>query len=149
MPVLLMIAGFSCFIAGMTMHGELDWFTDGPSFVVVLLPAVLFTCAFHSVSGLRLAVTTALGDGDISLRDAHSHLTVLKSLRSLLWASSAIGFLIGVVLILVLIEDIQSVTRAVAVALLCLLYGSMLAELFVNPLTHRLERRVVTTTSAS
>ena len=148
MPLLLMVSGLACFVAGMTLHGDIDWFIDGPTLGIVLMPALCFAGAFHSVRGVTTAIRVALKNDAIPLYDAQPHVTVLQSLRALLRATSFIGFIIGIVLILHLVDTVDLARRATAVALLCPLYGMILAELFVHPLVHRLERRTVVLSSA-
>jgi hypothetical protein len=76
---------------------------------------------------------TAAGDGEQG-----ESLAILQHLRRCFYAVSGIGILIGLVSMLVNLDDPTQIGPAMAVALLSPLYGLFMAEVIVGTLAARL-----------
>ena len=73
--------------------------------------------------------------------EAQQHVRTLSTVRILASASGVVGALIGMVNMLANMDDPRAIGPAMAVALLTVLYGVIIAELFVGPLINRLRNR--------
>ena len=141
MPIILFAAGIGCFVIGMGMGTEIAAYFDGPALLIVLLPTALFGASFHTPQGLTSAIRFALS-GQVDPEEAQKARATLKTLRSLAIAAGIVGFLIGLVAMLANLSDPTKIGPAMAVAILCPLYATLLAEFIFRPLSQRIESRV-------
>ena len=72
---------------------------------------------------------------------------VLSTARNLASGSGVLGTLIGLVNMLAKMDDPSAIGPAMAVALLTVLYGVLLAEFILGPLINRLRNRASATPS--
>ena len=77
------------------------------------------------------------------------HATVLLTLRNTFLGAGAVGALIGTVQMLSAMDDPSKIGPSMAVAILSLLYGFLLADLLVGPLANRLLAHTVSHTNSS
>ena len=141
MPIILFAAGIGCFVVGMEMGSSVAAYFDGPSLLIVLLPTALFGASFHTPEGLASAIRFALSE-QVDPQKAQKASVTLRTLHSLAIATGIVGFLIGLVAMLANLDDPAKIGPAVAVAILCPLYGTLLAEFLFRPLSQRIESRV-------
>jgi hypothetical protein len=113
-------------------------FINAPSLLIVIGGGLLFTLAQHGPKALGEALVAATSGGAASATLLLQHHHVLQCLRNSLCAAAAVGFLIGLIQILGNLSDPSQLGPAMAVALLCCLYGAILAELLVAPMARRL-----------
>ena len=131
-----LLCGTGLFLAAILMGGNLAMFVNLPSIIIVLGGCVFMSMGAHGAGG----VLQALGAGFSASEDenAKHHLAVLRTVRTTLCASGAVGFLIGLVQMLANLSDPSAIGPAMAVALLTMFYAVFLAELVVAPMINRL-----------
>ena len=134
--------GIALIIVGIQMGGHLSLFIDLPSVAIVVGCTVLFTFAHHSFANTIAAFTAALGSSGVSPAEAKKHVRVLSTTRVLASASGVVGSLIGLVCMLANLDDPKTIGPAMAVALLTIFYGVIIAELCVASLINRLRNRM-------
>ena len=141
MGIVFAFLGISMVLAGVLLGGTLAAFIDLPSVAIVFGCTTFFTFAYHSVGDTIRAFSVALSSKDISAAEAQQHVRTLSTVRILASASGVVGALIGMVNMLANMDDPRAIGPAMAVALLTVLYGVIIAELFVGPLINRLRNR--------
>ena len=114
---------------------------DGTSLLLVLSVSLLFTPAGHGPRTTLQAIGAALSAEPPQQPLVEAHGRVLDSLRSSLRASGAVGFILGIILVLQDLGDPSAIGPAVAISLLTLFYALLLAELCVAPLASGLHAR--------
>ncbi len=123
------------FVGAISAAGELSWFVDWPSLVMVV--AVV-------IGGMLLAFPAGLIGGAIRqavspFRPAEDeaiakYAAVLYRAAQLGWAGGLIDMFVGIVLMLQNMDDPSMIGPGMAIGLLGLLYGVVFAELAVQPL---------------
>ena len=121
----------------MVLQGGLGAFFDGLTLLFVCGVSLCVTLGMHGPLALRTALAAGLR-GTAQDDQLVAHAAVLGTLRHTLLAAGAVGMLIGLVLLLMQLDDPDHLGPAVAVALLSLFYGGGLAECVVAPLEARL-----------
>ncbi len=142
MRVLFALLGVCIILAGISFGGVVAHFINLPSMLIVFGITLFFTFAHHSVRPTVLALAAALKEGTASSIEIKQHIRVLSTARVLASASGVIGTLIGLVNMLANLDDPTHIGPAMAVGLLTLLYGVILAELFIGPLINRLRGKL-------
>ena len=122
---------------------NLCMFVNLPSLIIVMGSTITFTFAAHSPTRTLIALTTALSQRQLSLTESLKHQSVISTARLLASASGVIGTIIGLVHMLARMDDPSAIGPAMAVALLSILYGVSLAELFLAPLINRLKNHTI------
>jgi flagellar motor component MotA len=142
MRVVFGLLGISIILMGIAFGGTVAMFIDLPSILIVFGITTLFTFAHHSVGSTSKAFAAALKNEAVPAVEGRQYIRVLSTARVLASASGVVGTLIGMVNMLASMDDPTAIGPAMAVALLTLLYGVILAELFIGPLINRLRTRV-------
>ena len=129
----------ACVLLGASTHaGGPLIVVDFASFLLVFLCALFFALATHGPrTMLEAFVAGCFGDDLAEGKTAH-HRVVLVSFRRLIYASAAIGYLMGLVGMLANLSDPSVIGPAIAVALLTSLYAVLLGEFLVSPMIARL-----------
>ena len=137
--VIFYLAGIMFCLLGILLGGELRLFLDMPSLTIVGGSIVVFSIAHHGpasiIEAVRAAASTEAG--------AHlpQHYQVLQNVRRIAMTSGIIGGLIGMTALLFKLYDPKSMGPAMAVAILSMLYGLIVSELFIGPLCSRIRAR--------
>jgi flagellar motor component MotA len=142
MNVVFALLGVGTILMGIAFGGTVELFVDAPSFLIVFGITTFFTFAYHSAGSTVEAFAAALINEPIAADESRQHIRVLSTARVLASRSGVMGTLIGMVNMLANMDDPTAIGPAMAVALLTLLYGVMLAELFIGPLINRLRTQV-------
>ena len=142
MGILFGCLGIALFIAGILLGSPIHIFIDPASVLIVIGGTTFFTLAYHSVGATVNAFKAAFGQGPVEAEVGETHLRVLTTARVLASASGVLGTLIGMVAMLQNMSDPKAIGPAMAVALLTLFYGVILAELLLGPLMNRLKNRI-------
>ena len=119
-------------VVAMRFGGTLGAFIDMPSVFIVVGVTVGATIWSSPMSDIGLAVAKSLGSGPISEEEAHRAHAVLQHAANAAVAGGTIGTVIGLVQMLQNLDDPSAIGPAMAVALLTLLYGLLLGEVFLR-----------------
>ena len=141
MRILFGCMGTGLLIAAMTLSGRLDAFVNMPSIIIVLGSAIAFTLAFHSWGDVTGAFSAGLGRGILAPDQAEKYVTVMSTARLVTGASGVVGTMIGLIQMLLHLEDPKHIGPALAVAFLTLLYAVILSEFVLAPLMNRIRLR--------
>lgn len=141
MALVYFVLGFLMLILGMELGGAVNLFIDYPSLTIVLGITAFFTFAHHTVRGTVAAFKAALSNRVLTVEEVHRHQRVLSTMRTLASAAGVLGSLIGFVNMLANLDDPKSIGPAMAVAILTLFYGVIIAELCIGPLISRMKLR--------
>lgn len=142
MGIVFFVLGIGSILLGILLGGELNLFFDSPSLTIVLGTTFFFSFAYHSVGETTKAVAAGFSNESLPAAEAHKHINVLSTMRVLAAASGLVGTLIGLVNMLANMDDPRSIGPAMAVAILTLFYGVLIAELCLGPLISRLRNRI-------
>ena len=124
-------------------------FIDIPSIAFVLSLVIGGLLVSFGPSAILGAMSAALGSGQRSPEQLAQSIRVLDSARRLGWAGGLLCMLIGLVKILSNLGSASQVAAGMAVALLTVLYGGILAELVFNPLKYALLSRTTESETAA
>ena len=149
MGMLFGLLGFSLIICGILMGGSLASFLDLPSIAVVMGPTVFLTFAYHSAGESIGALKAAFGRRPLDVNAVEAHVRTLSTARNLASGSGVLGALIGLVNMLAKMDDPSAIGPAMAVALLTVFYGVLLAEFVLGPLINRLRNGASETSSGT
>ncbi|HIN85430.1 MAG TPA: hypothetical protein EYN06_03035 [Myxococcales bacterium] len=138
MRFIYLILALGLIDAAILLGGDLVLFVNAPSILIVVGCGFFFTMAAHGYGGLSNALSAACGTKTNSTKEASSHALVLLTLRNSFLGAGAVGTFIGLVQMLVSLDDPSSVGPSLAVALLTMTYGFILAELVVAPAMDRM-----------
>jgi flagellar motor component MotA len=137
------LAGLALFPLAIFLEtGSPSMIINGPSLMLVLVAATLFTCASHGGSAWVAALKSGLGKGPLAPEECQRHRRVLESFRNSLCATGAAGFLLGLVGMLGNLSDPSRIGPSMAITLLTVLYALVIAELVVAPMASALSGRV-------
>ena len=130
---------FSALILGGMGWGDfpLEAFFDLPSFIIVLGGALCGTIAVHPVADVFKAFRLALSDKPSEAFPEGRAVFQDASIFSA--AAGLLGTLIGLVKMLLAIEDPDHIGPAFAVALLTIVYGIIFSQFVFLPLGNRLQ----------
>ena len=124
------LLGFGMFALAATIHSSLPIFFDAPSLFIVVVPSLLISFAFHGLGSVFDALRSK-ERGEHELKDS---IVILRTLQNLTRACGCIGSLMGLIMMLANMDDPAKIGPAMAVAVLSVLYGLFIAELFLGPL---------------
>jgi len=141
MRILFGCSGIGLLIAAMALSGRVDAFINMPSVFIVLGSAIAFTLAFHSWADVTGAFSAGFGSGELAPDQAEKYVTVMSTARLVTGASGVVGTMIGLVQMLLNLDDPKHIGPAVAVAFLTLLYAVILSEFLLAPLMNRIRLR--------
>lgn len=141
MAFLFFVLGLIMLILGMELGGAVGLFIDYPSLIIVLGTTCFFTFAHHTVRGTVAAFKAALSSQAVTAEEVRRHERVLSTMRILASAAGVLGSLIGFVNMLANLDDPKNIGPAMAVAMLTLFYGVIIAELCIGPLISRMKLR--------
>ena len=130
MRIIWVLIGFGTFGLAAAFHSSLPIFFDAPSFFIVIVPTLLLSFAFHGPT----SVFGALRSQDRGEPELKNSIVVLRTLQNLTRACGCIGSLMGLVMMLANMDNPAKIGPAMAVAVLSVLYGLFIAELFLGPL---------------
>ena len=119
-------------VVAMRFGGALGTFIDMPSVFIVVGVTVGATIWSSPMSDIGLAVARSLGSGPIPEEEAHRAHAVLQHAANAAVAGGTLGTVIGLIQMLENLDDPAAIGPAMAVALLTLLYGLMLGEVFLR-----------------
>ena len=124
---------------------NLAYFIDVSSLVMVVVPAVSFAVASASFRELRTALKSAfvrkIPSDPADVRRSAAVLFVLGNISAFM---GVLGFLVGVVLLLQNLSDPSQIGPALAIALIPLVYGTII-KLLCGVVGDRLIQRITTT----
>jgi flagellar motor component MotA len=135
------ILGLGALVGGAVLLSPLDALFSAPSLVLVAGGMILLTLSFHSPRAVGAALQAGLGQNEASPDQAHTHLTVLSTARMLALGLGVVGAMIGLIQMLVRIDDPSAIGPAMAVALLCPVYGVICGDLLLAAPINRLRHR--------
>ena len=141
MAFLFFVLGLTMLILGMELGGAVHLFIDYPSLTIVLGITCFFTFAHHTAGGTVAAFKAALSNQALTVEEMQRHERVLSTMRTLASAAGVLGSLIGFVNMLANLDDPKNIGPAMAVAMLTLFYGVIIAELCIGPLISRMKLR--------
>ena len=132
------VAALALVVLTVLMGGDGRLFLNPPSAVICVgLTLAIGVASFglqdllHAVAMVRVVVGMP---GDVRVRD----LEVIRGLIAPLYAAGMIGTLIGLVTLLMSLDDPSQIGGGMAVALLTVLYSLLGAELILRPASHRM-----------
>ena len=130
-------------ITAAIVYGGSFWaFVNVPSLLIVVGLSICIPLATFSPSQVLAALGATASDAPLDAADAHRHISVLQTIRTVAAGSGIIGTLIGLIQMLQHMEDPSAIGPAMAVALLTLFYGFIISELIVGPAINRVNRRL-------
>ena len=130
--------GIGVIFLSIGLETDIAVFFNLPSFVIVTLVPLLLTAGYFGHQALVEALRVGITNEKCSKVNCIKHQHILQTLRNLFSICGAIGFLIGLVMMLQNLEDPAKIGPAMAIAILTVFYGLVLGELLVAPLTRRL-----------
>ena len=139
-PIVFFVAGVGAIMVGIGSH--LALFVDPPSVLIVGLGALLFTLAHFSLREVVGAVQCALGRQEIEPEEGLRARLVFRTMENYVLGLGALGFFIGLVIMLKNMDDPAAIGPGMALALLTITYAIGLAKIVITPLELRVARRL-------
>ena len=121
----------------LTVYGGLGALCDLPSATLVLGSTVFFTLLNFTPADVSKAFSAAVGETSVEPGEAARYVPILSTIRTIALAAGMVGTGIGLVKMLMLLDDPRTIGPAISVALLCSLYALVLSELVLSPLIDR------------
>lgn len=122
---------------------ELIFFTNLPAALFAFFIPMIFTIAHHSIDGLSSALSCALGNDKVSRDESIKHQSVISTFRVCISGGGVTGFLVGMIRMLLNMDNPKMIGPAMAVAVISALYSVILSELFIAPIINRLKQNTV------
>lgn len=119
-------------VAAMAYGGSVASFVDPPSLLIVFGITIGATVWSSPVADIRLAARLGFGSSAVAARPAQRAWTVLQRAADASVAAGTIGTVIGLVSMLQNLDNPSAIGPAMAVALLTLLYGVVVGEVFLR-----------------
>jgi flagellar motor component MotA len=129
-------------ITGILSGGRLIYFLSVPSFIVVVLPAVLLTLGNFSLREMISAYAIGFKSGSVTRVNLEKARLVHAAMGKYLIASGVIGTMIGVIVMLGNLGDASAVGQGFAVSLITVLYAVVFYTIFVVPFQTGIQRRL-------
>ena len=142
MKTMFALLGLGTFLTAILIGSSLGAFLDTSSVLFVLGCTTFFSLAHHGPTSLGEAFGASLGNDPLVDGLARRHIAVLQTVRVLAVGSGLSGAIVGMVKMLQSLDDPSALGPAVAVALLCPLYGLVLSEFLIAPCINRVAARV-------
>ena len=142
MRVIFAVLGLGTFLVAILMGSSLGAFFDLPSALLVLGCTAFFSLAHHGPATLGAAFVASVAAGPLSAGETRRHIAALQTMRVLAVGTGLSGALVGVVKMLQSLDDPSALGPAMAVTLLCPLYGLVLSEFLIAPCINRVAARV-------
>ena len=130
--------GMGLLILAMSLNGSFSAFIDVRSFLIVILAPILLSFGYLNRQNILLALRASVLRKKCTTNERRVYIETLQLMRNLFCAAGALGFIIGLVMMLRNLEDPSRIGPAMAIALLTVFYGLFVGELIIAPLSHRL-----------
>jgi flagellar motor component MotA len=129
--VLFLTGAISAILLG---GGRINVFLDIPSFLIIGILPFLFVSILYGFKEMGLAFSTAF-ENNADKEQLKKAINIFKIWGKTIWITSLIAILIGVMLMLVFLEDKNAIGPNLAVALISVLYAALLYVLIIIPFT--------------
>lgn len=122
---------------------NLGSFIDFPSIQIVVGVSFLSLFATSSLINIKLLPQVLLGTvRPKNMEEAKPFIDMLESMSRVAMGAGGVGTIIGLILMLGNMSDVESIGPNMAVAMMCALYALILSELILQPLKNRLIAQV-------
>lgn len=146
LPLIGFIGFFGIVLLAISLGSRVTIFINVPSIIVCAGGTIALSCiafSFHDLihallSILRIIIPWSLPKEHITPEDPE----ILHSMIVYLYASGAIGVLIGAIQVLVSLDDFSGIGAHIATILLCPFYALLGAEGILRPMAHHLKRKL-------
>ena len=118
-------------------------FVDCISFLLIFSFSTLASLTNYSFKEGWQMFRRAFGNRTFSLIEIQQAVLFFRNLGLYILLSGVLGFIAGVIFMMVNLEDTSSVGPNMAVALLALFYAVVIRQFFIQPLLNSLEQRAL------
>ena len=136
---------FALVMAAFALGGGIGLMFNMPSFIVCVGGMLALSMIAYGVDrqsrAIRLVFWVFVLRSLPSESFSDADVRVIRGMIASVYASGAIGFLIGLMQILALVNDTSVIMPALAVALICPLYALLIAEGVLRPVANHLSER--------
>jgi len=126
-------------VGGMIMSGGVAQFLDPPSAFIVIIPTL--GTLLVGFKGSFLSSFSAIWEGDIDNGELDSAIAFWKAVKRCTIGYGCIGFMIGLVAMLGSLDDVSSIGPFMAVGLISIMYGIIVAYIIAEPMVCLLETK--------
>lgn len=128
-------------VGGMIMSGGVGQFVDAPSAFIVIIPTL--GTLLVGFKGSFLSSFSAIWQGEIGIgsRELDSAIAFWKAVKRCTIGYGCIGFMIGLVAMLGSLDDVSSIGPFMAVGLISIMYGIIVAYIVAEPMVCLLETK--------
>lgn len=126
------------FMSGGAIYGYLEI----PSMLIMVIFPFVYQCLLFGVSTVKLAFTAGFKK-DAGIEQVTKAQLFFKSYSKVIWITAFVVALIGIVAILIWLEDATKLGPNTALALLSLLYGGLIHLVIIIPNSIFLKKRLI------
>lgn len=126
-------------VGGMIMSGGVAQFLDPPSAFIVIIPTL--GTLLVGFKGSFLSSFSAIWKGDVDNGELDSAIAFWKAVKRCTIGYGCIGFMIGLVAMLGSLDDVSSIGPFMAVGLISIMYGIIVAYIIAEPMVCLLETK--------
>jgi flagellar motor component MotA len=141
-PLVGLLGTVGLVLFGILFGGQLTLFVNVPSVCLVFGMGLCLIFGQFSAAEVTNTLGGAFRRRAINAKAAESHAQVLRTMRGVFHAAGAVGFLVGLVIMLANLADPSRIGPAMAISLLSPLYATLVAELLLAPLLASIPARV-------
>jgi len=126
-------------VGGMIMSGGVAQFLDPPSAFIVIIPTL--GTLLVGFKGSFLSSFSAIWKRDVGNGELDSAIAFWKAVKRCTIGYGCIGFMIGLVAMLGSLDDVSSIGPFMAVGLISIMYGIIVAYIVAEPMVCLLETK--------
>ena len=126
-------------VGGMIMSGGVGQFIDPPSAFIVIIPTL--GTLLVGFKGSFLSSFSAIWEGEVDNGVLDSAIAFWKTVKRCTIGYGCIGFMIGLVAMLGSLDDVSSIGPFMAVGLISIMYGIIVAYIIAEPMVCLLETK--------
>ena len=138
---LVLLLGLIAFVIVVAGAGW-KYYMDAPSAAIILLAMFLISGASYGVSGAASAFKAPFMENAGSKALRHSR-NFFNMLRRTLWLTAVIGFVIGNIAMLTIIDTVGGDAKGVALASLVLFYALIVDLALITPFLFGIEKKLI------
>ncbi len=147
-PALILILAVIVF-AIIISAGNLLYFLDVPSMVVVFIPTILLCFVTFAPADISRSFRASFGKGTAPEKDLKVAVVFFRALQRYLLISAAIGAMTGLMCMFASVQDWKSISMGFAILLVCVFYSVVLILVVALPFRVSAERKLAELTGAS
>jgi hypothetical protein len=123
------------------MTGDLNSFWDELTTLICVVFPIVFMLVLYGFKNSLNAFAIAFRK-QCDKKDLNMALIFFKTLEKLIWLASGLGFIIGMVQMLLYTDDLSNINLGLAIDSLCIFSGFLMVIIVIVPLKFKIEQKL-------